>query len=164
MFSGSIFLWAYALISVQSLKVTRMSQHIGASEVNPFSPGNCCGWRNVNVPSLNVYVFLSHFCNNVILNYRFYKAGFFTSFSLLSTQHGFFRRLQKGGRVRWMAAKKHAILRPFAWLYQAVRLLGFMVKYKKRPGEILKYSRQCANQRQLIEKLDIGPARTLRRK
>jgi hypothetical protein len=83
-----------------------MSQHIGASEVNPFSPGNCCGWRNVNVPSLNVYVFLSHFCNNVILNYRFYKAGFFTSFSLLSTQHGFFRRLQKGGRLRWISDRQ----------------------------------------------------------
>lgn len=37
----------------------------------------------------------------------------------LDDVHGFFRRLQKGGRVRWMAAKKHAILRPFAWLYQA---------------------------------------------
>lgn len=37
---------------------------------------------------------------------------------------GFFRALQRRGLYNWSAAKKHRILRPFAWLYQLMRYIG----------------------------------------
>ena len=64
----------------------------------------------------------------------------------------------------WKAAKKHAMLRPLAWIYQSVRLLSLMVKSKKGPGEILKHSRYGANQRQMLEKLGLELERTIPQK
>lgn len=77
--------------------------------------------------------------------------------TLLSAQKGyFFRRLQAGGMSRWQAANEHAVLRPFAWIYQAFVILGMMVQNKKSPGEILKLTRHGTRQRQLIEELGLG--------
>ena len=64
----------------------------------------------------------------------------------------------------WKAAKKHAILRPFAWMFQAARLLSLLVKNKKGPGEILKHSRYGANQLKMLEKLGLGLERTIPQK
>lgn len=84
---------------------------------------------------------------------------------LFSTRkHGYFSRLQAGGMKRWKAAKKHAILRPFAWMFQAARLLSLLVKNKKSPAQILKHSRHGANQRQMLEKLGLGLERTIPQK
>ena len=59
-------------------------------------------------------------------------------FSLFSTERGgFFRRLQAGGLLQWPATKKHKILRPFAWIYQAVRIVGVLFKNKTTPKQIL---------------------------
>ena len=64
----------------------------------------------------------------------------------------------------WKAAKKHAMLRPLAWIYQSVRLLSLLVKNKKSPAQILKHSRHGANQRQMLEKLGLGLERTIPQK
>jgi hypothetical protein len=64
----------------------------------------------------------------------------------------------------WKAAKKHAMLRPLAWIYQSVRLLSLLVKNKKGPGEILKHSRYGANQLKMLEKLGLGLERTIPQK
>lgn len=88
-----------------------------------------------------------------------HKAGIdgnIAGFALTSTERGgFFRRLQAGGLCRWRAARKHAALRPFAWIYQSFRILGVMIQNKKTPGEILKHSRHGVEQRRLIDALGL---------
>ena len=69
--------------------------------------------------------------------------------------------MQAGGMSRWKAARKYAVLRPFAWIYQAFRILGLMVKNKKRPKDILEQSRHGAEQRELIEALGLQMDRTV---
>ncbi len=91
--------------------------------------------------------------------------GTIAEVSLLSVGRScFFKRLQAGGMVRWQAAKKHAVLRPFAWLYQAFRILGIMIKNKKSPRAILKQTRHGVEQRQLLEALGLGINRTINQK
>lgn len=91
--------------------------------------------------------------------------GRMAAFALSATDKGsFFRRLQTGGMLRWKAARRHAFLRPFAWLYQGVRILGVMVKNEKNPGDILQQSRHGAAQRQLLEDLGLQVERTVVRK
>ena len=88
--------------------------------------------------------------------------GSIAAFGLSSTvKGGFFRRLQAGGMSRWKAARKHAVLRPFAWIYQAFRILGLMVKNKKGPKKILEQSRHGVEQRELIEALGLQMDRTV---
>lgn len=88
--------------------------------------------------------------------------GTIAAFTMSTTEKGgFFRRLQKGGMSRWEAAKRHAVLRPFAWIYQAFRILGVLVKNKKSPKDILKQSRHGAEHRQLIDALGLQMERTI---
>ena len=88
--------------------------------------------------------------------------GTIASFALSSTEKGgFFRRLQAGGMSRWEAAKRYAALRPFAWIYQAFRILGVLVKNKKSPKDILKQSKHGAEHRQLIDALGLKMDRTI---
>jgi len=88
--------------------------------------------------------------------------GTIASFALSSTEKGgFFHRLQAGGMRRWEAAKRHAVLRPFAWIYQAFRILGVLVKNKKSPKDILKQSKHGAEHRQLIDALGLKMDRTI---
>ncbi len=82
--------------------------------------------------------------------------GNIAAFALSSTEKGgFFRRLQAGGMSRWEAARRHAALRPFAWIYQAFRIFGVLVKNKKSPKDILKQSKHGAEHRQLIDALGL---------
>ena len=84
------------------------------------------------------------------------------AFGLSSTERGgFFRRLQAGGLHRWEAAKKHPVLRPFAWIYQAIRIIGVMARNKKSPRDIINQTRHGAEQRQLIEALGLRMNRTI---
>ena len=50
------------------------------------------------------------------------------AFMTATTPKAAFKLLQKQGLTNWTAAKKHKILRPFAWIYQAFRyaVKGFM--------------------------------------
>jgi len=93
------------------------------------------------------------------------KAGFdgkISSFARsVSTPSGFFRRLQGGGLANWNAAKKHAALRPFAWIYQSFRILGMLIRQKRSPGAFLKHRRHGVEQRSLIRALDLELERKL---
>ena len=44
-------------------------------------------------------------------------------------EKGFFRGLQYAGMINWKGAQKHAVLRPFAWLYQLFRYMGKGIQY-----------------------------------
>ena len=66
--------------------------------------------------------------------------------------------------TRWSAARKHAALRPFAWLYQAFRIAGILLKTKKSPREILSQRRHGAEQRRLIDALGLELNGTIRRR
>ena len=41
---------------------------------------------------------------------------------------GGFARLQRGGMCRWEAVRRHPVLRPFAWLYQLIRVSGQFIR------------------------------------
>ncbi len=66
-----------------------------------------------------------------------------------------FKRLQKGGLLQWKAAKKHKFLRPFAWLYQSIRILGLLIKHKKSPHQMKELKDVGAQQRNLIQRLGL---------
>ena len=57
------------------------------------------------------------------------------AFTYASTPKMALKLLQKQGRSNWNAAKKHRILRPFAWTYQ---LLRYLRKGLKRDNAISK--------------------------
>ena len=94
------------------------------------------------------------------------KAGFdgqMESFALLYAKPGaFFRRLQLGGLCRWKAAKKHRVLRPFAWLYQGFRVLGELFRNHAGVGTILARREKGKEQRQLLSALGLNTERTIR--
>ena len=46
------------------------------------------------------------------------------------------RRLQIGGLYRWESAKKYAILRPFAWVYQIGFIIGELVRLHMAPRQL----------------------------
>ena len=66
----------------------------------------------------------------------------------------FFRRLQKGGMARWKAARKHKILRPFAWIYQTGRIIGELIRNKVSPNKFKDSHDKGIEQRELI--LNLG--------
>lgn len=65
------------------------------------------------------------------------------------------RRLHEGGMSRWAAARKHKILRPFAWIYQCGHVLKTLLKDKKRLTSLRRLRRQGAQQRLLMERLGL---------
>ena len=87
------------------------------------------------------------------------KAGILgrtASFSLSATDvERFFSRLQKGGLCRWKAAREHKALRPFAWLYQAFRIVGVFIKEKISPRQMFREQKKGVRQRELIEALGL---------
>ena len=93
------------------------------------------------------------------------KAGFdgkIASFArTVSTPIGFFQRLQRGGLSNWEAAKKHAVLKPFAWVYQSFRIAGMLIAEKKTPRDFLKQRGHGVEQRSLIEALGLQLDRTI---
>ena len=72
-----------------------------------------------------------------------------------------FKRLQKGGLLQWKAAKKHKILRPFAWIYQANRISIMLIKKTglKRFSELRK---KGIEQRSLIKSLGLNVERKIK--
>lgn len=83
--------------------------------------------------------------------------------SLLTETGGFFARLQKGGLLRWKAAQKYEVLRPFAWIYQICRIMGILIENGISPAETIKSSRKSHGQRHLIESLGLKTDRTISR-
>ncbi len=73
-----------------------------------------------------------------------------------------FRRLQAGGMCRWDAAKKHPILRPFAWIYQIGFIARELIRNRIRPGDLIEQHSRGLRQRKLIEDLGLRVDRTIR--
>lgn len=62
---------------------------------------------------------------------------------------GFFRYLQRGGVCNWKAARKHALLRPFAWVYQAGRCVRLVLTRKDIAGSVRFDMEETARRRNL---------------
>lgn len=91
------------------------------------------------------------------------EEGKIASVSLVITSPvRFFKRLQKGGMLRWEAARRHRVLQPFAWIYQ----IGFITRELREnrisPRVFLANKRKGAAQRELIEKLGLRIDREIR--
>ena len=72
-----------------------------------------------------------------------------------------FKRLQKGGLLQWKAAKKHKILRPFAWIYQANRISIMLIK-KTGLKRFSKKKKKGIEQRSLIKSLGLNVERKIK--
>lgn len=84
------------------------------------------------------------------------EEGKIASVSMLITSPARFgKRLQKGGMLRWKAAKKHHILRPFAWIYQIGFITTELLKNHVSPHQFFENNRKGVSQRDLIEKLGL---------
>jgi len=84
------------------------------------------------------------------------------AFALSSTEKGgFFKRLQAGGLAQWKAAKRHKLLRPFAWIYQSFRIIGIFLKNKMTPKRFLEQQRKGREQCELLEALGLSLKRTI---
>ena len=68
--------------------------------------------------------------------------------------------LQKRGMKNWKAAQKHAVLRPFAWLYQSGRYIKKGISRRKDHSEgILQNYRDHKSQSKLLAKLGLRSRR-----
>ena len=82
--------------------------------------------------------------------------GKIAAFALSNCKKGdFFRRLQAGGLYRWRVARSNHFFRPFAWVYQLLRVLGILVKHKIMPKEVLTQNNRGVEQRKLIRALGL---------
>ncbi|MBR4750816.1 MAG: nucleotidyltransferase family protein [Thermoguttaceae bacterium] len=74
-----------------------------------------------------------------------------------------FKRLQRGGVRRWKAAKKHRLLRPFAWLYQIGSISCELLRDKMTPGKMLRMRQVGLEQRELIRRLGLDVDYSIKR-
>ena len=65
------------------------------------------------------------------------------------------KRLQAGGQIRWKAAKKYKVLRPFAWVYQINFIIRELRKNKITLTQFWKQREEGLEQRELVEKLGL---------
>ena len=65
------------------------------------------------------------------------------------------KRLQKGGMYRWKSAKKYKALRPFAWIYQIVRIMRELSNNQISPVKLAEQHKTGIEQRDLIYKLGL---------
>ena len=74
----------------------------------------------------------------------------------------FFKRLQVGGKARWKAAKKHKMLRPFAWIYGAGFAARQLISHRVSPAKLRRAHYKGLNQRELIQRLGLSIDRKIR--
>ena len=72
------------------------------------------------------------------------------------------KRLQAGGMVRWKAARRHRVLRPFAWIYQSFRIAGIFMKNRVTPKQLREQREKGLEYRSLIESLGLNIDRYIR--
>lgn len=90
------------------------------------------------------------------------KAGKLASVSLdMSNPVRFFKRLQTGGMSRWNAARKHAVLRPFAWIYQIGYINKRLIQNRISPKKMAEQHTQGVRQRELIKALGLNVDRNI---
>ena len=68
-----------------------------------------------------------------------------------------FRRLQRGGICRWEAARKYRVLRPFAWIYQAVRVIIITLSRRDPIGSYKRDFAEGAATADLMKRLGLKP-------
>ena len=66
-----------------------------------------------------------------------------------------FRYLQEGGVSNWKAARTHAVLRPFAWIYQAGRCARAMLTREDSLARIQIDINEAARRRKLAEEMGL---------
>lgn len=76
-------------------------------------------------------------------------------FTLSSMGKGVFWRLQKGGMIEWPAAKKHRALWPFAWIYQAFRILRMLMNSGMKPRDLVGQTKRSADRVTLLRSLGL---------
>lgn len=90
------------------------------------------------------------------------ETGKLASFSLdMSNPVRFFKRLHAGGMSNWNAARKHAVLRPFAWIYQIGYINKRLIKNGISPGKVAEQHTQGVKQRELIRALGLEVDRNI---
>ena len=72
-----------------------------------------------------------------------------------------FKRLQAGGLCRWKAAKKHKVLRPFAWIYQIGSISRELLRAKILPRKLMRLRKTGLEQRELMRQLGLDVDRTV---
>lgn len=72
-----------------------------------------------------------------------------------SNPFSFLKRLQDKGKREWSAAKKHAILRPFAWLYGIKSTIKLMKQNDLSVSDINELKNEGVRQRMLISALGL---------
>lgn len=72
------------------------------------------------------------------------------------------KRLQAGGLSRWKAAKKFPLLKPFAWLYQLIRILLILRRNKVFRKELQEQQEKGIARRELFKELGWNEDRTIR--
>lgn len=72
-----------------------------------------------------------------------------------STPKSFFGLLQKRGNANWKAAREHAGLRPFAWLYQIIRYAVKGFNREDAPAELAKEYRAAKQRIAMFEALGV---------
>ena len=70
-----------------------------------------------------------------------------------------FRYLQEGGMSNWQAARTHAILRPFAWIYQAGRCARTLLTREDSLARIRLDIDEAARRRKLAEEMGLYDCR-----
>ena len=68
---------------------------------------------------------------------------------------GLFRYLQEAGTYNWRAAREHAALRPFAWIYQAGRCVRIVLTRENAVGRVRFDLDEAARRRRLGEEMGL---------
>ena len=89
--------------------------------------------------------------------------GKITSFSIFAANPIlFFQKLQRSGLRSWGAAKKHAVLRPFAWLYRICCFIKYLFSIKITPNKLIKTHTDGKAQLDLIYRLGLTEDNTIK--
>ncbi len=72
-----------------------------------------------------------------------------------------FSRLQRGGLCNWKAARKYALLRPFAWIYQIGHIGRELLSHRVDLGGFKKAKDEGLRRRELLESLGLSVERNI---
>ena len=74
-------------------------------------------------------------------------------FSHVGAPKSIFKLMQERGLLHWRGARKHALLRPFAWIYQAGRYFHRGIRRAEAPSKLLEEYRASRRRRALCDAL-----------
>ena len=76
-------------------------------------------------------------------------------YAMKNIRGNLFRRLQIGGLCRWKAAARHKVLRPFAWLYQIVRISKEILSRDNPIKSVKSDMKEAENVKKFLEELGL---------